>query len=95
MGTFLGCEGISRRDCSKSIKVLLNIDTQVKQLDHIELSTNKGIWIIKPSFYYGFIDEKTSSLRLARNPLTVIKQSFDLIQAQMLTSNSIWKWVAL
>lgn len=56
MGNFLGYYGIFGEDKSKDVKILVDIDSNIKTLDLLKIITDRGSWVLKPWCYEGTID---------------------------------------
>ncbi|GLJ41797.1 hypothetical protein SUGI_0865040 [Cryptomeria japonica] len=90
-GSFLGCEGLERVVLNKSIKILVEFDSNSRVLEPTKLVTNRGEWNIHPTFYDGVINE--TDLWLKSGPILVksIDQKENPLsdQYEKITSNSI------
>ncbi|GLJ19310.1 hypothetical protein SUGI_0347630 [Cryptomeria japonica] len=68
-GSFLGCEGLGKEVLNKNIKILVESDINSPDLEPTLIVSNRGEWIIHPTFYNGVINE--SDIRLKSWPALV------------------------
>ncbi|GLJ53967.1 hypothetical protein SUGI_1153850 [Cryptomeria japonica] len=93
-GSFLGCKGLERMISNKNTKILVEFDCNSRVLEPTKLVTNRGEWIIHPTFYEGVINESDIWLKpcLALVKSTEHKENPVSEQTDKITLNTIHEY---